>query len=96
MTAEIALRAPIIGLGASAATYYPGVADAVSGTLVCPEHAEVANAVGAVAGRVRVVLEETAGIKGGKYSPALLGRADAIQAAGVEPFEDVAFLAVFR
>ena len=55
--AEIALKAPVIGLGASAATYYPAVADAVSGVLVCPEHAEVANAVGAVAGRIRVVLE---------------------------------------
>lgn len=57
--ADIGLRAPIIALGASAATYYPAVADAVGGTLVCPPHADVANAIGAVAGRVSVTTEVT-------------------------------------
>lgn len=46
------LDVPLVGLGASAATYYPAVAIAVAGQLTLPEHAGVANAIGAVVGRI--------------------------------------------
>ena len=52
ITARLAL--PVIGLGASAAVYYPPVGRILSAEIVVPEHADVANAVGAVVGRVRV------------------------------------------
>lgn len=50
----ITLSAPLVAIGAPAATYYPSVADHVRAPAIVPEHAEVANAVGAVVGRVRV------------------------------------------
>lgn len=48
------LTVPVIGLGASAATYYPGIAERLGTTAIVPERAGVANAVGAVVGRVSV------------------------------------------
>ncbi|MEM1278071.1 MAG: hydantoinase/oxoprolinase family protein [Pseudomonadota bacterium] len=51
---RIALRDPLIGLGASAATYYPDVAKLLAAQGLIPEHAGVANAVGAVVGGVRL------------------------------------------
>lgn len=51
------LRVPLIGLGASAPTYYPRVAEALGTAALIPEHAGVANAVGAVVGQIRVVVE---------------------------------------
>ncbi len=56
---EIGVKLPIIGLGASARVYYPDVADLLDAEAVIPEHAEVANAVGAVVGRVEVRRELT-------------------------------------
>ncbi len=53
------LGVPVIGLGASAATYYPRVAALLGAEPVVPEHADVANAVGAVVGRVRAVAQVT-------------------------------------
>ena len=49
----LTLDADLVGLGASAATYYPKVAECLGATVVLSEHAAVANAVGAVVGRVR-------------------------------------------
>ncbi|APE42033.1 hydantoinase [Sulfitobacter alexandrii] len=46
------LDAPVIGLGASAASYYPAVGDRLGCEMILPEHAGVANAIGAVVGRV--------------------------------------------
>lgn len=43
---------PIIGLGASAACHYPAVGRALGATVALPEHAGVANAIGAVVGKV--------------------------------------------
>lgn len=54
---DLKLTAPLIGLGASAATYYPPLADMLKTEVVIPEYAEVANAVGAVAGKVEVTAE---------------------------------------
>ncbi|WP_299737421.1 hydantoinase/oxoprolinase family protein [uncultured Roseobacter sp.] len=46
------LNVPVVGLGASAGSYYPA-AGAVLGTeMILPRHADVANAIGAVVGRV--------------------------------------------
>ncbi len=56
----LTLRRPLVAIGAPVAAYLPRVAQALHTELVIPEHAEVANAVGAVSGsivqRARVVL----------------------------------------
>jgi N-methylhydantoinase A/oxoprolinase/acetone carboxylase beta subunit len=56
---DMGLNAPLIGLGASAATYYPGVAGLLNADSIVPEHADVANAVGAVVGQVRIMVRVT-------------------------------------
>jgi N-methylhydantoinase A/oxoprolinase/acetone carboxylase beta subunit len=50
----IHLRQPIIGIGAPADIFLPAVATALHTDLILPEHFEVANAVGAIAGSVMV------------------------------------------
>ncbi len=50
---SLGISLPVIGLGASATTYYPDVGDILNTKAVIPEHAEVANAIGAVVGLVR-------------------------------------------
>ncbi|HMQ57223.1 MAG TPA: hydantoinase/oxoprolinase family protein [Rhizobiaceae bacterium] len=50
----LSLDRPVIGLGAGAATVYPGVGRLLDAQALVPEHADVANAVGAVVGQVRV------------------------------------------
>ncbi len=51
---RISIEVPIIGLGASASTYYPAVGTLLGAQIECPPFAEVANAVGAVVSPVRV------------------------------------------
>jgi N-methylhydantoinase A/oxoprolinase/acetone carboxylase beta subunit len=51
---DVRLDCPIVALGASAHVYYPRVAELLRTNAVIPQFAEVANAVGAVVGRVRV------------------------------------------
>ena len=46
------LGVPVIGLGASAPSYYGAVGDALGARMILPEHAGVANAIGAVVGQV--------------------------------------------
>lgn len=46
------LGVPVIGLGASAATYYPAVGVQMGTEMILPQDAAVANAIGAVVGRV--------------------------------------------
>jgi N-methylhydantoinase A/oxoprolinase/acetone carboxylase beta subunit len=46
------LNVDVVGLGASAPTYYPAVGDRLGCTMLLPRHAGVANAIGAVVGRV--------------------------------------------
>ncbi|WP_340149896.1 hydantoinase/oxoprolinase family protein [uncultured Sneathiella sp.] len=53
---EVALRLPVIGLGASAHLYYPEVAKKLGTIAVIPDFAGVANAVGAVVGQVRLTV----------------------------------------
>jgi N-methylhydantoinase A/oxoprolinase/acetone carboxylase beta subunit len=52
---DIGVDVPVIGLGAPAATYYPAVAALLGTESIIPAHAEVANAVGAVVGRIRIL-----------------------------------------
>ena len=51
---EVTLRlgVPVIGLGASAHSYYGAVGDRLGCEMILPEHAAVANAIGAVVGQV--------------------------------------------
>ncbi|MFC4667792.1 hydantoinase/oxoprolinase N-terminal domain-containing protein [Seohaeicola nanhaiensis] len=49
---DAGLNVQVIGLGASAASYYPAVGARLRCPMVLPEHAGVANAIGAVVGRV--------------------------------------------
>ncbi len=56
---EAGLTTPLVGLGASAGSYYPSVASLLRTTSVVPHDADVANAIGAVVGRVRVSHECT-------------------------------------
>lgn len=51
---SIRLSVPLIGLGASAGLYYPEVAAILRSDAIVPPDADVANAIGAVVGRVRV------------------------------------------
>jgi len=51
---HIRLRQPIIGIGAPAGIFLPDVAAAFHTDLILPEHHQVANAVGAIAGSVMV------------------------------------------
>ena len=48
------LNLPVVGLGASAPTYYPAVGTLLSCQMEVPEFAGVANAIGAVVGRVTI------------------------------------------
>ena len=48
------LNVPVVGLGASAATYYPAVGVRLGCEMILPRHAGVANAIGAVVGRVTI------------------------------------------
>ncbi len=50
LTARLAV--PVIGLGASAASYYGAVGTRLGCEMILPEHAGVANAIGAVVGQV--------------------------------------------
>ncbi|MBW4707040.1 hydantoinase/oxoprolinase family protein [Roseobacter sp. YSTF-M11] len=49
---DAGLNVPVVGLGASAASYYPAVGDAVGTEMILPVHGDVANAIGAVVGRI--------------------------------------------
>ncbi|WP_300033297.1 hydantoinase/oxoprolinase family protein [uncultured Roseobacter sp.] len=51
---DTGLNLPVIGLGASAAAYYPAVGTLVGTEMVLPRHGDVANAIGAVVGRIRM------------------------------------------
>lgn len=51
---HLELDRPLVGLGASAKVYYPAIGERLASQCLVPEHADVANAIGAVAGEVRV------------------------------------------
>ena len=51
---DVGLGVPLVGLGAPASTYYPAVGALLGTEAVVPGDADVANAIGAVVGTVRV------------------------------------------
>lgn len=54
---EARLGVPVIGLGASANCYYPAVGQRLDCVMEVPDHADVANAIGAVVGQVSMKVE---------------------------------------
>ncbi|AWB49551.1 hydantoinase [Gemmobacter aquarius] len=80
---EVTLRlgVPVIGLGASAPSYYGAVGDRLGARMILPEHAGVANAIGAVVGQVS---QRATGL----VSSAGEGRFTAHFAAGLQMFGD--------
>ncbi|MGF7158917.1 N-methylhydantoinase A/oxoprolinase/acetone carboxylase beta subunit [Rhodoligotrophos appendicifer] len=54
VSVQMRLTTPVIGLGASSPVYYPAIAELLGADLLVPEHADVANAVGAVVGNVKI------------------------------------------
>jgi N-methylhydantoinase A/oxoprolinase/acetone carboxylase beta subunit len=56
-TIKLGLGLPLVGLGASASVYYPEIGRRLSVNAIVPKDADVANAVGAVAGQVRLSRE---------------------------------------
>ncbi|MDD9910137.1 MAG: hydantoinase/oxoprolinase family protein [Ahrensia sp.] len=59
LTMSLKLDRPLIGLGASAHVWHPQAADLLTTTCVVPDHADVANAVGAVVGQISVAFSVT-------------------------------------
>jgi N-methylhydantoinase A/oxoprolinase/acetone carboxylase beta subunit len=53
----VGLDRPVVGLGASAPLHYSGLPALVGNACLVPEDADVANALGAVVGQVRVMVE---------------------------------------
>lgn len=75
---------PVIGLGASAPNYYRAVGQRLDCRMILPEHAGVANAIGAVVGQIRQVVSGVVTSAGeGRYTvhlpegPTLFGDRDA-------------------
>lgn len=52
LSAGMTIRPPLVAVGAPVGAYMPLVAEELGAKLVIPEHSEVANAVGAITGRV--------------------------------------------
>jgi N-methylhydantoinase A/oxoprolinase/acetone carboxylase beta subunit len=77
----VKLGVPVIGLGASAPSYYGAVGDRLGCRMILPEHAGVANAIGAVAGQV------SQRVSGTVSSPSE-GRFVAHLAEGLQSFTD--------
>jgi len=65
LSCELTLRRPLVAIGAPVGAYLPRVAERLHTELIIPPHAEVANAVGAVAGgviqRLRVLISSLDG-----------------------------------
>jgi len=65
----LALGVPVIGLGASAASYYGAVGERLGAEMVLPGHGGVANAIGAVVGQVAMQATGTVTSPGpGRYT----------------------------
>ncbi|GHA50868.1 hydantoinase [Amylibacter ulvae] len=75
------LNLPVIGLGASARSYYGAVGDRLNTTTILPEHGGVANAIGAVVGQI--TMRET-----GEVNSAGEGRFQTFLDNGPQMFDD--------
>ncbi len=76
------LKVPVVGLGAPAHSYYAEAAKLLNTELVLPDHAEVANALGAVVGTIRQEQSLTIAPRGGK-------RVSVLFPDGPEQFENL-------
>lgn len=56
---DTGLNVPVVGLGAWAPTYYPQVGQRLKCEMILPSHAGVANAIGAIVGRVTMRASES-------------------------------------
>ncbi len=81
ITLQLALGVPVIGLGASAPSYYGAVGARLGTRMILPEHAGVANAIGAVVGQISMRAEGAVTARGP-------GRFAALLAAGPQDFSD--------
>ena len=54
---QAGLSVPVVGLGASAQMTYPAVGSWLNAETLLPDHGDVANAIGAVTGRIRMTRE---------------------------------------
>ncbi|EAQ46367.1 MAG: hydantoinase [Roseobacter sp. MedPE-SWde] len=52
LSLDLSVNIDVVGLGASAPCYYPAVGERLKCKMLLPEHAGVANAIGAVVGRI--------------------------------------------
>jgi N-methylhydantoinase A/oxoprolinase/acetone carboxylase beta subunit len=59
LSCRLALRRPVVAIGAPVAAYFPRVGELLNTEIIIPPHAEVANAVGAVVGGVMQQLRVT-------------------------------------
>ncbi len=84
---RIGLSEPLIGLGASAPTYYPAVANLLGAEALIPDHADVANAVGAVAGQVEVKVDALILSSDGDRFEVMAGAAPMVTATEAAAFE---------
>lgn len=78
---QTSIGVPVIGLGASAASYYGAVGERLGTTMKVPEHSDVANAIGAVVGQVTMQAK-------GSVTSAGPGRVVAHLTAGPSGFPD--------
>lgn len=86
---SVALDRPVIGLGASAPLHYAGLGSLIGNRCIVPEDTDVANALGAVVGQVRVSAEATVSqpkeglfrLASGEEVRDFLNEADALDAA---------------
>jgi N-methylhydantoinase A/oxoprolinase/acetone carboxylase beta subunit len=58
------LRLPIVAVGAPVRAYFPALAKALQTELYIPEHADVANAIGAITGNIALTVEVIVSITG--------------------------------
>ena len=75
------LQVDVIGLGASAPAYYPAVGDLLGTRMILPDHAGVANAIGAVVGQITMR-------EGGTVTSPAEGRYRVHGAAGPQDFTE--------
>ncbi|KAE9625115.1 hydantoinase/oxoprolinase N-terminal domain-containing protein [Parasedimentitalea maritima] len=78
---DAALNIDVVGLGASAPAYYPAVGGRLHCRMILPQHAGVANAIGAVVGRIAMQ-------RSGTVSSPAEGRFRVFLDSGPEDFDD--------
>ncbi|MBX3530601.1 MAG: hydantoinase/oxoprolinase family protein [Rhizobiaceae bacterium] len=89
---SLSLDRPVIGLGASASLHYARLRELTGSQVIVPEDADVANALGAVVGQVRVSMEalvarpsqSTFRVSAGNYLADFREEAPALEAARAE------------